>query len=190
MVPPSGFRMSDADRERAVDRLRAAATEGRLTLDEFEQRVDGVLAAKTFGEIQPFLADLPSASGESPARDFVELRTTASNLRRQGRWAVPRRIYVSNKAATVKLDFTEAVISYPVVEVEVDGWAGTTKLVLPPGATVDVEGVELMASGLRVRKVPQSTHPMGTGPHFVVRGRDRIGTVVVRYERRFWRWRW
>ena len=97
--------------------------------------------------------------------------------------------FYSPDAGTVKLDFTEATIVHPVTEIEVDSWAGTTKLVLPPGATVDVEGIELMAGSVRVRNVPQSPYA-GTSLHFVVRGRDRAGTVVVRYQRRFWRWTW
>jgi Domain of unknown function (DUF1707) len=54
------LRASDADRETVVDRLREAAGEGRLEPDEFEQRVDGVLRARTYGDLARFLADLPA----------------------------------------------------------------------------------------------------------------------------------
>jgi hypothetical protein len=53
------LRAADADRERAADRLRIALEEGRLTLDELDQRLRDVYAAKTFGDLDRLLADLP-----------------------------------------------------------------------------------------------------------------------------------
>jgi hypothetical protein len=53
------LRASDADRDAVVDRLRDAAGEGRLEPDELEQRVDGALRARTYGDLADLLADLP-----------------------------------------------------------------------------------------------------------------------------------
>jgi hypothetical protein len=53
------LRASDADREAVVDRLREAAGEGRLEPDELEQRIDGALRARTYGDLAELLADLP-----------------------------------------------------------------------------------------------------------------------------------
>lgn len=53
------MRASDADRERVAERLRDAVGEGRLTLDECDERLRGVWAAKTLGELGQFLTDLP-----------------------------------------------------------------------------------------------------------------------------------
>lgn len=191
--------MSDADRERVLARLQEAVGEGRLTLDEFQERVDGVLRARRYGEVAPYLADLPPAPGggpptppavPAPVPEVAELRTVASALRRTGRWTVPRQLRVSSRAGGVKLDFTEAVIGHPVVEVVLDVWAGGTTLVLPPGATVDVDGVEMYAGGLKVhKKVPQAPAGAG-GPHFVVTGSQKAGGLTIRGPRRFLRWRW
>jgi uncharacterized protein DUF1707 len=52
-------RASDADRDKVVDRLRDAAAEGRLEPDELEQRVDAALRARTYGELDWLVADLP-----------------------------------------------------------------------------------------------------------------------------------
>ena len=60
------LRASDADRDAVVDRLREAAGEGRLEPDELEQRVDGVLRARTYGDLAELLDDLP-ADGRMPA---------------------------------------------------------------------------------------------------------------------------
>ena len=55
--PP--VRASDGDRQRVADLLRQHTTEGRLTIEEYEQRVDAAYAAKTVVELRPLLADLP-----------------------------------------------------------------------------------------------------------------------------------
>lgn len=178
--------MSDADREHVVQRLNAAVGEGRITLAEFEERVAGVLAARTFGEVEPYLADLPQPPGP-PVREVMELKSMASDLKRSGRWTVPRRIVVRNSAGSVKLDFTDALITFPVVEIHLEVLAGTTVLVLPPGASVDASDVHTMAGSLKVR---HQIEEHGGSAHFVVTGRQRMGDLVVRHHYQFWRWRW
>lgn len=55
----SGMRTSHADRERAVDVLKAAYAEGRLTSEEYEQRMTRAYQSHTYGELTPLIADLP-----------------------------------------------------------------------------------------------------------------------------------
>ncbi|MEO3813593.1 DUF1707 domain-containing protein [Sphaerisporangium sp. B11E5] len=182
-------RMSDADRERVAERLRTAHGEGRLTLEEFDQRLTGVFTARTFAEVEQYVADLPGSPLTSVAPERADLRTTAATLKRRGRWVVPRQLVVTAKAGTVKLDFTEAVISHPVIYIDLDVYAGSTILVLPPGSTVDIDNVELVAGSSRVRGVTASSFA-GDGLHVVVRGKQRAGTLVTRTRRRFLRWQW
>ena len=54
------LRASDADRERVAERLREAATDGRITMDELEERVDATYAAKTHAELKPLTSLDPS----------------------------------------------------------------------------------------------------------------------------------
>jgi hypothetical protein len=61
-------RASDADRQRVVDLLRTHTAEGRLTLDEFEERVGEALAAKTRDELRLVLRELPAPEPPAPAR--------------------------------------------------------------------------------------------------------------------------
>ncbi|MBF6219417.1 DUF1707 domain-containing protein [Nocardia abscessus] len=61
-------RASDADREKIVDQLRLAMNEGRLTLPEFDERLQQVYAAKTYGELTPLLSDLPAQRQSPQAR--------------------------------------------------------------------------------------------------------------------------
>lgn len=53
------MRASDAERERAVDVLKAAFTEGRLTQDEYADRVGQVHGSKTYGDLAVLTHDLP-----------------------------------------------------------------------------------------------------------------------------------
>jgi len=55
--PP--VRASDGDRQRVVELLREHTSAGRLTIEEYEQRVDAAYAAKTISALRPLLADLP-----------------------------------------------------------------------------------------------------------------------------------
>jgi hypothetical protein len=53
------LRASDADREQIAERLRHAAAEGRLFADELEERLGAALSAKTYGELDEVVSDLP-----------------------------------------------------------------------------------------------------------------------------------
>jgi hypothetical protein len=65
--PQPGMRAAAADRERAMDILKAAYTEGRLSKEEFDARSGRVLAARTYGELHTLVADLPSGpAGVAP----------------------------------------------------------------------------------------------------------------------------
>ena len=60
---PSGFgnmRASTADRERAIDVLKAAFAEGRLTQEECGQRAGQAFSARTYAELATLTADLPA----------------------------------------------------------------------------------------------------------------------------------
>ena len=187
MPQPSQERLSDADREQLTERLQAAVSAGRLSLAEFEQRLSAVLAARTRGEVEPLVADLPGGPVSAP--DYVELRTRAAGLKRRGQWVVARHTLVVAKAGSVKLDFTDALIAHPEVTIELDVQSGSTTLVLPPGASVDIDNVEFYAGSARVRGVPLSP-VAGSDLRVVVRGKQRAGWLVVRHQHRLWRWRW
>jgi Flp pilus assembly protein TadB len=66
------LRASDAEREAVADRLRNAAAEGRLLAHELEERVARALRARTYGELDAVVADLPLARRASaPTRPLV-----------------------------------------------------------------------------------------------------------------------
>jgi Domain of unknown function (DUF1707) len=69
-VRPEDMRVSDAERQAVQDRLRLAQSVGQLDLDEFDERVQTVWAARTRGELERVTADLPTPppAAASPAR--------------------------------------------------------------------------------------------------------------------------
>ncbi|SHN42437.1 DUF1707 SHOCT-like domain-containing protein [Cryptosporangium aurantiacum] len=70
--PVRPLRASDSDRQRVADLLRQHTSDGRLTIEEYEQRVDAAYSARTVAELRPLLADLPVALDE-----VLPLRTPA-----------------------------------------------------------------------------------------------------------------
>ncbi len=63
---PRDLRISDADRHRVAEHLREAAGEGRLDLDELEQRLEATYAARTYADLVPITVDLPGHTDPTP----------------------------------------------------------------------------------------------------------------------------
>jgi hypothetical protein len=66
---PGGVRASDADRERTIEVLRESFAQGRLTPEEFHERVDLGYAAKTIAQLAELTTDLPPADGPLASAD-------------------------------------------------------------------------------------------------------------------------
>ena len=61
MVDQLTIRASDRDRQQVVDRLRSALEDGRLTMDEYVDRMEAAYKATTYGDLVPLCADLPAS---------------------------------------------------------------------------------------------------------------------------------
>ncbi|MCE0766374.1 DUF1707 domain-containing protein [Pseudonocardia kujensis] len=64
----AAVRLSDADREAVADRIRVAAAEGRLTLEEADERQQAAYAARVAADLVPLTADLPAPPPALPGR--------------------------------------------------------------------------------------------------------------------------
>jgi hypothetical protein len=62
MVDQQAMRASDRDRQQVVERLRSALEDGRLTMDEYVNRMEVAYQAATYGDLTPLCADLPASS--------------------------------------------------------------------------------------------------------------------------------
>jgi Domain of unknown function (DUF1707)/Cell wall-active antibiotics response 4TMS YvqF len=176
------MRASDQDREAVAEMLRSAAGDGRITLDELDQRLEQTYASRTYADLEVIVADLPKPGQLSPG-DVGELRLSApvNDEKRTGRWQVPPRLYLSSGLGSIKLDFTEAVVRSREIFVEAQAGAGSIVLVVPEGYAVDVTGVRSIM-GHAKSKV---TAPYDSGsPRMVVTGTAFMGDVIVRHPRR------
>jgi hypothetical protein len=185
---PPGIRISDADRERAAGRLQQALAEGRITLDELEERLAVVYAARYAADLLPPFADLPGdhvvvvppAPIASPPDRPLVLRTGMGTVRRSGPWTVPPRIRVQSVMGSVILDFCDTTVP-AIVDVALELGAASARLLLPDGASADLDG---MVSGMGTVRSKVASSPVPGRPHFRVHGRSAMGSVTVRYRYR------
>jgi Domain of unknown function (DUF1707) len=183
-VEPRNLRVSDAEREHVGKLLQRAVGQGRLTVDEFAERMDAAMAARTRGELNAVLLDLPGFTLVRPvASDVLELSHHLGELNRRGPWRVPPRVRLVGYFGSSLLDFADAVLASPTVILELDKTGGSTTIVVPEGATVDTDGLRVTVGSVRdftVRRIEP-------GPvHFVITGRSTMGEVRISHPRR-WR---
>ncbi|HWD04521.1 MAG TPA: DUF1707 domain-containing protein [Amycolatopsis sp.] len=201
------IRVSDDEREHVVGVLQKAIGLGMLNLDEFTERTDKALAARTRGDLNSVLTDLPglvhpaaAASYQAPSYQAsyqapsytgtpayapgqrLELNAKYSSLQRGGPWHVPAALVVRNKYGSTKLDFTEAQVATPVVEIELDSKWGSVEVIIPPQAAVDYNAITEIKFGSLDDKTG-SNGRAGT-PRYVFTGRIHGGSLVIRNPRR------
>jgi hypothetical protein len=190
----SELRASHDDRDRVVEVLRVSAGDGRLTAEELDQRLELALTARTYGELAKLISDLPASGSVASApatapkpKEVARIDCTSGHVRRVDRWVVPQRMEVKVTSGHVLLDFTEAVITQPTMQLNIDVRSGSVRLRTKPGIVVDADDVAIRSGQVRVRApwgpdVPvllriEVTGKVGSG-HFVAGPRPRT----------FWQW--
>jgi Domain of unknown function (DUF1707) len=83
MATRPDLRIGDADREAAAAGLREHYAQGRLTLEEFNQRLDAAFAATTQSQLHRVISDLPHAVAPSPALPVAAARDYRERARRE-----------------------------------------------------------------------------------------------------------
>ena len=175
------IRASDADRTAVTQILEHAVGQGMLTLDEYTERVDVVLVARTRRELDTVIADLPHVrthAAAAPATEPHVLSSWMSSMSRKGQWTAPARLRLATRMCSTTLDFTSAVLQSPVVHIDIDDYFSSTELVLPDGATADLNGVTNLGSSTTVKV---NTSPPSRRLHVVVTGRVRFGSLTARH---------
>ncbi|MFJ4568724.1 DUF1707 domain-containing protein [Streptomyces caelestis] len=175
-------RASHADRDRVVDVLRVAAGDGRLTLEELDERLEAALSARTVGELAVLTADLPAVVGEMAveAQEVVRIEQEGSSTRRGDGWVVPRRLEIRSAWGEVTLDFTDAVITRDALHIDLDMRAGTLKLLTRPGVVVDTDALVTNYSQIKSRGAADAPVLLRVR----ITGEITYGQVVVRPPRR------
>ncbi|MCH0570941.1 DUF1707 and DUF2154 domain-containing protein [Streptomyces sp. MUM 136J] len=154
-APVAEIRASDADRDRIADILREALAEGRLTAEEHAERVEGVLAAKTVGELEVFVRDLPAAHRAGAARAATPGRPAVdvvpvdpddnvvavfSSASRKGRWRAGRRIHAYAVFGSVEIDLSEALFEYQQVMIKAISVFGDVEIRVPENVSLHGTG--------------------------------------------------
>jgi hypothetical protein len=160
------LRASDADRERVAEVLRDALAEGRLDMEEFEERLEATYKARTYGELAPITRDLPAAGVTPPpvvslVKEPVQSGSWAgrivggegssawavavmSGFQRKGRWTVPKVFNSFAFWGGGEIDLTEANFADREVQLNCVAIMGGMNIIVPPGVEVVVRGIGIM----------------------------------------------
>ena len=149
--PAAGIRASDAERDATLQRLSAASGDGRLTLEEFSQRMDRATTAKTRAELDRLVADLPkdadaasSAVAErGPGRPSWHV-SPIGGLSVSGPWRMERSVIVVSLIGGADLDLSQTQLAAPEVTLTKVSLLGGVSIGVPPGIRVDASGFSLI----------------------------------------------
>jgi hypothetical protein len=187
------IRISDADRFRVAEVLREAAGEGRLDLDELDQRLEAAYAAKTYADLVPLTADLPVTGAAQPpvprpAGPPVPVpaheRTVAvmSGSERVGPWTVGAEHTAVAVLGGVTLDLREARLTAAETVITANAFWGGIEVIVGPGVHLVVEGSGFLGGFDHARdKVAADLRP--DSPVVRVRGLAVMGGVTVQRRR-------
>ncbi|TXS40619.1 DUF1707 and DUF2154 domain-containing protein [Streptomyces sp. uw30] len=164
--PGPELRASDADRERVAEVLRDALAEGRLDMEEFEERLDATYKARTYGDLAPITRDLPDGVVAVPKVDMVKKSgallgswgerivggegsstwgvAVMSGFQRKGRWTAPKRFNCFAFWGGGEIDLREANFADREIEINCVAIMGGVEVIVPPGVEVEVRGIGIM----------------------------------------------
>ncbi|MET7716034.1 DUF1707 domain-containing protein [Streptomyces sp. NPDC005407] len=152
--PGAAIRASDADRDRIADILRDALAEGRLDAEEHSERIEAVYRAKTVGELEPIVQDLPATRRRLDATSYTygpeespgpggpadNLIAVFSSSTRKGRWRVGRRTNAFSLFGNIEIDLTEALFGQRLTVINATSIFGNVEVRVP-------ENISLRGSG-------------------------------------------
>jgi len=196
-LEPGDMRASDVERRRVVATLQAACVEGRLNLDEYGQRVEAALAARTRAQLETLLVDLPAETGTgeemasasrpggwmSPAAGEGGRGGRVSNTlavlgsaQRSGFWRLAEESRVVAVLGSCKIDLRSARISAAVTTLEAAAVLGSIDVIVPVGVEVDLEVHALLGS----RDMRMGAAPPAGAPVIRITGMVLLGSLTVR----------
>ncbi|HEY1622248.1 MAG TPA: DUF1707 domain-containing protein [Streptosporangiaceae bacterium] len=148
-------RASDQEREAVLQRVQQAFAEGRLDDTEFDERMRATLAARTHGELDVLLTDLPAAgptgtamvpaAGPAPGKYAIAYK---GSVRRAGRWRVPERYTTVVYKGGGTLDLRVAELTGPVTTMRVVAYKSRVTILVPPGVRAEITGVGIQQGGV------------------------------------------
>jgi hypothetical protein len=154
---PTRLRISDAERHQVAEILREAAGEGRLDMDELDQRLEATYAARTYADLVPITLDLPAHPHQRPVvrpaaatpdvvpgPDRESHFAILSGLSRKGVWVVPRQMTILALMGGAELDLRRAKFAAPEVVITINAFMGGAQVIVGPSTRVQMEGTGIM----------------------------------------------
>ncbi len=181
----SPLRASDADRDRTVEALATASAEGRLTLEEYSQRSEAALAAKTLGDLAGLTADLPDSAlpathgavaRGAAAAESEEIVAVLGNESRKGPWVVPEHMTVRSVLGDCHLEMQEAVLGQRVTTIDATVRFGSVTVYVPDGIDVRLSGKAVLGA----KSSELQGQPRPGAPVLIVRCDVFCGQITVR----------
>ena len=155
----SRLRISDADRHRVSELLRAAAGEGRLDIEELDERLEATYAAKTYGDLVPITADLPFAQEHrlptrepaplrdlGPARRFDTSVAIMGGTTRKGLWELGDTHNAVAVMGGVELDLRSARFTSRETVIRAFAFWGGIDIYVNAQTRVVVDGIGIMGA--------------------------------------------
>jgi class 3 adenylate cyclase len=176
-------RVADADRDRTIAMLREHVVVGRLTLDEFSDRVGLALESRTRGDLVAITTDLPVLG--APLPETTEARRPArrwhvgvmSGSSTKGRWRLAARTNAVAVMGGCEMDLRGAEIDGPEVVITAVAFWGGVEITVPEGFDVEMAGFSFMGGrDMKLRDVPI----VPGSPRILVRGFAVMGGIEVR----------
>jgi hypothetical protein len=192
------LRASHEDRDKVAEILRVAAGDGRLSAEELDERLELALTAKTYADLAVLTTDLPAAGGHglgtgldpaasAEAKELAKIHVGSGNVSRENRWVVPKELDIKTRSGNVRLDFTQAVITQPLLRITAEVRSGNLTIITKPGIVVDADDVTIRSGNVKVRE-PWG-HDAPALLRIEIQGTVRSGNVTARPPRRsFWEW--
>jgi hypothetical protein len=152
---PALLRISDAERHQVAEILRTAAGDGRIDMEELDERLEATYAARTYADLVPITVDLPTGDQlpwQPPTLPSPVVPGPASEshvailngLDRKGAWVVPRRLSVFAMMGGADLDLREARFAAQEVVITVNAFMGGAQITVGPHTHVVMEGTGIM----------------------------------------------
>jgi hypothetical protein len=175
--PGTGLlRASDADRDRAIETLAAASAEGRLSLEEYSERSEAALRARTVADLGGLTADLPATPRAGLAPAPAEITAVLGNESRKGAWVVPPHLAVRSVLGDCHLEMHQAVISQRVTTIDATVRFGSMTIFVPDGIDVRMTGRAVLGA----KSSQLGGEPQPGAPVIVLHCDVLCGSVKVR----------
>lgn len=183
------MRASDADRDRYAAVLQEAYAQGRLTREEYDERLDLCMRAKTYGQLEPLVQDLPATNLPvvRPAAQVVPASSSNppmiavfSAVERKGAWVLPQDSTAVAAFGQVSLDLRQATFEAAICEIKAYAVFGGVDILVLPGTVVECAGIGVLGDFSRSGKVAE---PRPDSPVLRLSGLALFGAVTIKEKR-------